>query len=117
MRNLVVPACIAAVVLLLVFVAAHAGTGPASPAAGGESAEIKIENFRFGPQTLTVAAGTKVTWVNRDDAPHTVVGTHKEFTSSVLDIGERYSFTFANPGTYGYFCSLHPRMTGKVIVK
>jgi len=81
------------------------------------SAEVKIDNFSFGPGALTVAAGTTVTWTNRDDIPHTVVSEDKVFKSKVLDTDEKFSFTFAKPGTYGYFCSVHPKMTGKVVVQ
>jgi len=81
------------------------------------NAEVKIDNFSFGPASLTVAAGTTVTWINRDDIPHTVVSEDKLFKSRVLDTDEKFSFTFAKPGTFGYFCSLHPKMTGKVVVQ
>ena len=91
-------------------------------AAGAEqtqasSAEVEIDNFSFGPTTLTVAVGTTVTWTNRDDIPHTVVSDDKVFKSKVLDTDEKFSFTFTNPGTYPYFCSIHPKMTGKVVVQ
>ena len=81
--------------------------------------EVKIDNFSFGPAALTVAAGTTVTWTNRDDIPHTVVSTEdpKAFKSKVLDTDEKFSFTFSKAGTYLYFCSIHPKMTGKVIVQ
>jgi plastocyanin len=78
--------------------------------------EVKIDNFSFSPATLTVAVGTTVTWTNNDDIPHTVVNTDKIFKSKVLDTGERFSFTFAKAGEYSYFCSIHPKMTGKVVV-
>jgi plastocyanin len=81
------------------------------------SAEIKVDNFSFGPATLTVAVGTTVTWTNRDDIPHTIVSTDKVFKSKVLDTDEKFSFTFAKPGTYPYFCSIHPKMTGSVVVQ
>ena len=81
------------------------------------SAEVKIDNFSFGPATLTVAVGTTVTWTNRDDIPHTVVSDDKIFKSKVLDTDEKFSFTFTKPGTYPYFCSVHPKMTGKVVVQ
>ena len=83
------------------------------------TAEVKIDNFSFGPATLTVPAGTSVTWTNRDDIPHTVVSTDdpKSFKSKVLDTDEKFSFTFSKAGTYPYFCSVHPKMTGKVIVQ
>ena len=81
--------------------------------------EVKIDNFSFGPVTLTVPVGTTVTWTNRDDIPHTVVSTDdpKTFKSKVLDTDEKFSFTFSKAGTYPYFCSIHPKMTGKVIVQ
>jgi plastocyanin len=83
------------------------------------TAEVKIDNFSFGPVTLTVPAGATVTWINRDDIPHTVVSTDdsKTFKSKVLDTDEKFSFTFSKAGTYPYFCSIHPKMTGKVIVQ
>ncbi len=83
------------------------------------TAEVKIDNFSFGPATLTVPVGTSVTWTNRDDIPHTVVSTDGVFKSKVLDTDEKFSFTFtfSKAGTYPYFCSIHPKMTGKVIVQ
>jgi plastocyanin len=78
---------------------------------------VAIDNFAFGPTDLTVAVGTTVTWTNRDDIPHTVMSTEKVFKSKVLDTDEKFSFTFSTPGTYPYFCSIHPKMTGKVVVQ
>jgi amicyanin len=82
--------------------------------AGAE--EIKIGNFTFGPQELKVKAGTTVTWTNEDDIPHTVVSPNA-FRSKVMDTDGKFSFTFTTPGTYKYFCSLHPHMTGTVVVE
>ena len=82
-----------------------------------EEKEVKIDNFSFAPQVLKVSAGTKVTWINKDDVPHTVVSVEKKFKSSPLDTGDKFSFTFSAPGTYEYFCSIHAHMTGKVVVK
>jgi plastocyanin len=80
--------------------------------------EVKIDNFAFTPQELTVTTGTTVEWVNRDDIPHVVVSDDKKtFKSRALDTDEKFSFTFTKPGTYTYFCSVHPKMTGKVIVQ
>jgi len=81
------------------------------------SGQITIDSFRFAPQNLTVKAGATVTWINKDDVPHTVVSNEKRFRSGVIETGGRFSFTFSNPGTYEYFCSVHPQMTGKVIVQ
>jgi amicyanin len=79
-------------------------------------AEVTIDNFTFSPQTLTIKAGTKVTWMNRDDIPHTVTSTTKAFKSPALDTDDSYSFTFTTAGSYDY-CSLHPHMTGKIVVE
>ena len=78
---------------------------------------MKIDNFSFGPQTLTVPVGTTVTWTNRDDIPHTIVSTDGVFKSKVRDTDESFSYTFTKAGTYTYFCSIHPKMTGKIVVQ
>jgi plastocyanin len=80
-------------------------------------AEVKIDNFIFGPQTVTVPAGTTVTWTNSDDIPHTAVSTDGVFKSKVMDTDEKFSYTFTKAGTYPYYCSIHPKMTGTVVVK
>lgn len=81
--------------------------------------EVTIDNFSFGPTALTIQVGTKVTWTNRDDIPHTVVSTDdlKTFKSKALDTDEKFSFAFSKAGSYSYFCSIHPKMTGKIIVQ
>ncbi len=79
--------------------------------------KIAIDNFVFGPERLTVKAGTTVTWTNRDDIPHTVASKDRLFKSKVMDTDESYSFTFSTPGEYAYFCSLHPHMTGTIVVE
>jgi plastocyanin len=86
-------------------------------AAGSPAVDIKIDNFSFTPATLTVKAGTQITWTNGDDIPHTVVGDNQSFKSKVLDTDEKFTFTASKPGTYTYFCSIHPKMTGKVVVE
>ena len=78
---------------------------------------ISIDNFSFTPKEITVEQGTTVTWLNHDDVPHTVVSTDKKFRSKALDTDEQFSFTFADVGTYSYFCSVHPVMIGKIVVK
>jgi len=105
---------VAAILAATVFAAA--ATLPAASARAPET-EVKIDNFAFAPQRIVVQAGTTVTWTNADDAPHTVVSTTKLFKSSALDTEDKFSFTFATPGTYDYFCSLHPHMTGTVVVE
>jgi plastocyanin len=79
--------------------------------------EVKIDNFSFAPGTMTVPVGTTVTWTNRDDIPHTAVSTEGVFKSKVMDTDEKFSFTFSKPGNYPYFCSIHPKMTGKLVVQ
>ena len=85
-------------------------------AAGPQATVIKIANFTFQHE-VTVPVGATVTWTNDDDIPHTIVAVDKSFRSKVLDTGESYSFTFTAAGSFAYFCSIHPQMTGKVIVK
>ncbi len=89
---------------------------PVSAPANGP-VEVKIDNFNFMPGDLTVAAGTTVTWVNHDDVPHTVRTVDGAIKSKALDTDDKFSMTFDKPGTYEYFCSIHPKMTAKVIVK
>ena len=79
--------------------------------------EIHIDNFAFTPAEITVAAGTTVKWLNRDDIPHTVVEKGLTFKSKPMDTDESFTHTFDQAGEFAYFCSLHPHMTGKVIVK
>jgi plastocyanin len=80
--------------------------------------QVQIDQFIFAPQRVSVKAGTTVTWVNDDDIiPHVVVSSKKLFKSKTLDTNDRFSFTFTTPGTYEYFCSLHPHMTGTVVVE
>jgi plastocyanin len=109
-RHIRVAALLAATVL------AAAATLPAASARAAET-EVKIDNFAFAPQRIVVKAGTTVTWTNADDAPHTVASSSKAFKSGALDTEDKFSFTFATPGTYEYFCSLHPHMTGTVVVE
>jgi amicyanin len=79
--------------------------------------EVKIDNFTFNPQQITVKAGDTVTWVNHDDIPHTVTSKTMAFRSKAMDTDDKFSFTFATPGKYDYFCSLHPHMTGTIVVE
>ena len=95
--------------------AALAAGGLAPVVAAGDAA-VKIDNFTFGPEQLTVKAGTTVTWVNDDDIPHTVVASGHAFRSKALDTDDKFSFTFTAPGAYEYFCSLHPYMKAVVTV-
>jgi plastocyanin len=104
---------------------AHEMADMATPAAAAaqlaatDANAVTIDNFAFGPGAITVAPGTKVTWTNRDDDPHTVVSADEPrvFKSGALDTDDSFSFTFDKPGTYRYFCSIHPHMTGAVVVQ
>jgi plastocyanin len=100
--------------LLLTIGSSRVKANDQKPAA---NAEVKIDNFSFGPQTVTVPVGATVTWTNRDDIPHTVVSTDGVFKSKVRDTDETFSYTFTKAGTYPYFCSVHPKMTGQVVVQ
>ena len=96
------------------------GIHPARAAGEGDGmkSEVKIDNFSFAPGEITIVKGTTVNWVNRDDIPHTVVSDDKTtFKSKPLDTDDKFSFTFSKEGTYSYFCSIHPKMTAKVVVK
>jgi plastocyanin len=79
---------------------------------------VSIDNFTFTPQKLTVKAGTTVTWINKDDIPHGIASSDNAFSKSkALDTDNSYSFTFTTPGTYAYFCYVHPHMTGTIVVE
>ena len=82
-----------------------------------QAVAIAIDNFKFGVVSLEIAVGTTVTWTNRDDVPHTVVSSTKVFKSPPLDTGDAFSYTFKSAGTFEYYCSMHPRMTGTIVVK
>ncbi len=90
--------------------------GLASGRALAADAQVKIANFTFDPPTLTVKAGTIVTWVNADDIPHVVSERDGKFRSSALDTDDKFSQTFSTAGTVEYFCAIHPHMTGKIVV-
>ena len=84
--------------------------------AWADDADVGIDNFAFTPEALTVKAGTKVTFTNHDDIPHLVVAVDGKYRSKALDTNDKFSFTFDKPGEYAYFCGLHPKMKGKIIV-
>jgi plastocyanin len=108
---------LAGALALAFFSVGSAVVTPVAAATAPAAQTIRIGNFTFGPTVLSVPIGTTVTWINEDDIPHTVVANDKSFKSKVLDTDERFSFTFTKPGEFGYFCSLHPHMVGKVVVK
>jgi amicyanin len=118
MRRIVSTAVLFATTFGVAFVGLHAGAGlSAATQQKPDATEVKIDNFSFGPAELKVQVGATVTWTNHDDIPHTAVSSDKIFKSKVLDTDEKFSFTFSKPGTYEYFCSIHPKMTGKIVVQ
>lgn len=89
----------------------------ATPKTASKAYNVEIKDFSFTPTTITVPVGAKITWVNKDEQPHTVVSTNDAFRSKALDTDEQFSFTFVKPGTYKYFCSVHPKMVATVVVE
>lgn len=109
-------------IAIAIVVAAGLATGAAVAqqavaAPDAQSVTVTIDNFTFSPAEITVPVGSVVKWSNHDDIPHSIVGPNGAFRSAALDTDESYSFAFRVPGTFIYFCGLHPHMTGKVIVK
>jgi plastocyanin len=103
------------IAMLLLFAGSSRVTASDRPSAANVA--VKIDNFVFGPQAITVPVGTTVTWTNSDDIPHTAVSADGVFKSKVMDTDEKFSYTFTKAGTYSYYCSVHPKMTGQVVVK
>ena len=106
----------------LLLAAALAALSPVAMAAdtaqdASAATVVEIHNMKFNPANLTVTAGTKVTWVNQDESPHTVTDKGKVFRSAALDTKDSFSYTFAAPGEFTYFCTIHPMMVGKIVVK
>ena len=106
---LVLPLALASVLVL------HPTRATGEPAAS--PTEVRVDNFTFGPPTLTVPVNSTVTWINKDDLPHVIASNDGVFKSKALDTEDKYSYTFRKPGTYSYFCSIHPKMVGTIIVK
>jgi plastocyanin len=106
-------------ILIAILASVHSSNsfGATAPANAPAEVAIKIDNFSFSPATITIPVGTTVRWTNRDDIPHTVVSDDQAFKSKVLDTDEIFTFTFTKPGTFGYFCSIHPKMTAKIVVQ
>ena len=110
--SVVMPVMIA---MLLLFAGSSRVAASDQPSAANVA--VKIDNFVFGPQAITVPVGTTVTWTNSDGIPHTAVSTDGVFKSKVMDTDEKFSYRFTKAGTYSYYCSVHPKMTGQVVVK
>ena len=104
-------------VIIAMLLVAGSSRVTASDQPSAANAAVKIDNFVFGPQAITVPVGTTVTWTNSDDIPHTAVSTDGVFKSKVMDTDEKFSYTFTKAGMYSYYCSIHPKMTGQVVVK
>jgi len=103
------------IAMLLLLAGSPSVTANDQPSAA--NAAVKIDNFVFGPPTITVPVRATVTWTNSDDIPHTALSTAAVFKSKVMDTDEKFSYTFTKAGTYPYYCSIHPKMTGQVVVK
>jgi plastocyanin len=112
--KLLAAAAVAAVPSLAI---AQDASVPTSTAAAPPPTIVEIDQMRFEPASLTIAAGTTVTWVNDDKSPHTVTDKGRVFRSAALDTKDSFSYTFATPGEFTYFCTLHPMMVGKIVVK
>jgi plastocyanin len=108
---------IAGLILVALMVAGRANGSAANAAEEKPAAEIKIDNFSFSPNAVTVPVGSTVRWTNHDDVPHNVVNDDKSIKSKTMDTDENFSYTFTKPGTYTYYCSIHPKMTGKIVVQ
>src|SRR5580692_3795025 len=116
-KNVWVASLIAPVMIAMLLLVAGSPSVRATDHSSAAVATVKIDNFVFGPQTLTVPVGTTVTWTNSDDIPHTSVSTEGVFKSKVLDTDEKFSYTFTKAGSYPYYCTIHPKMTGTVVVQ
>jgi plastocyanin len=115
--NVWIASVVMPVVIAMLVLFAGSSRVIASNQSSTTNAAVKIDNFVFGPQAITVPVGTTVTWTNSDDIPHTAVSTDGIFKSKVMDTDEKFSYTFTKAGTYSYYCSVHPKMTGQVVVK
>ena len=103
--------------ILILFLLAAVFCIAETPADQAAPNTVTIDNFVFQPMTIEITRGTTVTWVNKDDIPHVVASTTGKFKSRAIDTDGTFTFTFSEPGTYEYYCSVHPKMTGKIVVK
>ena len=115
-KNVLLAGFAVVVIIAVVLLLAGSPLVAADDQPSAASKEIKIDNFSFEPQMVTIPVGATVTWINRDDIPHTSVSTDGVFKSKVIDTDEKFSYTFAKAGTYTYYCTIHPKMTGQVVV-
>jgi plastocyanin len=110
--SLTAPVIIAALLFL-----AGSPTVKAADQPAAANVDVKVDNLSFMPRAVTVPVGTTITWTNRDDIPHTAVSTTGIFKSKILDTDDKFSYTFTKAGTYPYYCTIHPKMTGTVVVR
>jgi plastocyanin len=111
-------ALLGAISLLNFSLFALAGEMKGADSTTAKQNRIEIKDFAFNPQKITVKSGEKITWLNRDEEPHTVVSVEKQFKKSpALDTDQEFTATAGAPGTYTYFCSVHPKMTGTIVVE
>jgi plastocyanin len=116
-KNVRIAGVVMSTMIAMLLLVAGSSRVTASDQPSAANVAVKIDNFVFGPQAITVPVGTTVTWTNSDDIPHTAVSTDGVFKSKVMDTDEKFSYTFTKAGTYSYYCSVHPKMTGQVVVK
>jgi len=116
-KNVRIAGVVMPVIIAMLLLVAGSARVTANDQPSAANVGVKIDNFVFGPQAITVPVGTTVTWTNSDDIPHTAVSTDGVFKSKVMDTDEKFSYTFTKAGTYPYYCSVHPKMTGQIVVK
>ena len=117
MRRIVAAAAVSLALGAVAAIAQQVEQAAPQQVAATNEAEISIQNFKFIPDTLTVKAGTAITWVNRDEEPHNVVSPDRAFRSKAIDGGEKFTVVLDKPGTYNYICAVHPHMHGKIVVQ
>jgi plastocyanin len=118
MRRTLLAGSLAIALPLAIFMILTLQPTPArSEEAKSSATEVRVDNFTFAPQALTVPVNSTVTWVNKDDVPHVIASNDELFKSKALDTDDKYSYTFAKAGTYSYYCSVHPKMVGKIVVQ
>jgi plastocyanin len=115
-KNRFIPGAVLAALLLVAAIGTRVALA-ADSSAPSSALQVQIDNFSFTPQEIKVKAGATITFTNRDDIPHTVVSTDQAFKSKALDTDDKFTTTLTKPGTYTYFCSIHPKMTGKIVVE
>lgn len=117
MKKLYAAALVLAIPVVMALGTLLAPTHAKSEEQKSQPTEIRVDNFTFSPATLTVARNSTITWVNKDDIPHVIASNDGRFKSKALDTDDKFSYTFTKAGTYPYYCSIHPKMQGKVVVE